>query len=72
MTRTLMTFVLVCLSLAAPVDGQRWTPQLLGLPTSDAIFDDSVVHEVRLRMNARDWETLKARFMENKIGRAHV
>src|SRR5262245_61446917 len=28
-------------------------------------FDDSVVHEIRLTINAKDWESLKEHFQEN-------
>jgi spore coat protein CotH len=34
-------------------------------PTADTLFDDGVVHEIRLTMNARDWESLKANFQLN-------
>jgi spore coat protein H len=32
---------------------------------SDAFFDDSVLHEIRLNMNAKDWQTLKDNFLDN-------
>jgi len=46
---------------------------ILGVPTDppagaaseDAFFDDSVVHEIRLTMNSRDWQTLKDNFLSN-------
>src|SRR5687768_16935928 len=34
-------------------------------PTSDAVFDDTSLHEIRLTMNSRDWEALKANFQLN-------
>jgi spore coat protein CotH len=34
-------------------------------PAADDLFDDSVVHEIRLTMNPRDWESLKANFQLN-------
>ena len=34
-------------------------------PTADALFDDSVLHDIRLTMNSRDWEALKANFQLN-------
>lgn len=34
-------------------------------PTADDLFDDGVVHEIRLTMNPRDWESLKANFQLN-------
>lgn len=39
---------------------------LLGLsPPSDAFFDDTLLHDVRLTLNARDWQTLKDDFLGN-------
>jgi hypothetical protein len=32
---------------------------------ADAFFDDTVLHEVRLSMNARDWQTLKDNYLDN-------
>ncbi len=29
------------------------------------LFDETVVHEIRLMINSRDWETLKATFETN-------
>jgi spore coat protein CotH len=34
-------------------------------PPADAFFDDTVLHEVRLRINDRDWQTLKSDFLGN-------
>jgi hypothetical protein len=40
--------------------------RLLGVsPSSDAFFDDTVLHEVRLSINARDWQALKDDFLGN-------
>jgi len=37
------------------------------LPTlpSDALFDDTIVHEVRLDINSKDWQTLKDNYLTN-------
>ena len=41
--------------------------QLLGIaPPPEAFFDDTVVHDVRLRINTRDWQTLKSDFLSNE------
>jgi CotH kinase protein len=64
MTRALSTLaVLVSLALIG-LHGQVRQP-LLGVSTADALFDDSVVHELRLTVNSNDWATLKARYLEN-------
>jgi len=38
------------------------------LPTlpSDALFNDSVLHEIRLDINARDWQTLRDNYLTNE------
>jgi hypothetical protein len=33
--------------------------------TAAAVFDDSVLHEVRIAVNTRDWESLKEHFLDN-------
>ena len=32
---------------------------------SDVFFDDSVIHEIRLNINSRDWESLKIHYLDN-------
>jgi hypothetical protein len=32
---------------------------------SDAFFDDSVVHDISLTINSRDWESLKVNYLDN-------
>ncbi len=32
---------------------------------SDAFFDDSVLQEIRLTMNSKDWETLRTNYLDN-------
>jgi hypothetical protein len=56
------------LPIAIPPAGQG----LLGagqnnpVPTgADAFFDDNVLHEIRLTMNAKDWQTLRDNFLDN-------
>jgi spore coat protein CotH len=41
-------------------------------PTADDLFDDAVVQEIRLTMNRRDWESLKANFQLNDYYPAYV
>ena len=38
------------------------------LPTlpSDALFNDAVLHEIRLEINSRDWQTLKDNYLTNE------
>jgi CotH kinase protein len=35
------------------------------LPGADALFDDTVLHEIRLSINSRDWEALRANPLED-------
>jgi spore coat protein CotH len=43
----------------------RPQPQLFGISAADAFYDDSVVHEIRLDINAKDWQSLKDHFRDN-------
>src|SRR4051812_39349400 len=44
--------------------GGTTTPQAAA-GGDDAFFDDSVVHEIRLAINSRDWQALKDSYLEN-------
>jgi hypothetical protein len=58
---SIIAFVLMTAAAAAP-NGQRLTRPLLGVgppPNADALFDDSVVQEIRLVVNSTDWQLLK-------------
>ena len=46
-------------------------PRAQAPPTADALFDDTVLHEIRLTMNSRDWEALKANFQLNDYYPTH-
>src|SRR6476660_2464113 len=58
---------------AEPPPQARPIQSLLGVgngpappPTgADAFFDDSVLQEIRLNMNAKDWQTLKDNYLDN-------
>jgi spore coat protein CotH len=58
---TLLAALLVASS--ASVQAQAIPPAALD-PTAE-FFDDSVVHELRLWINSKDWETLKINFLSN-------
>ena len=58
---TLVAAMLVAASSAA--HAQAVPPAAID-PTAD-FFDDSVVHELKLWINSRDWETLKTNFLSN-------
>src|SRR3990172_11303240 len=40
--------------------------------TSDKLFDNSVLHEIRLTINPADWSQLKANFRESTYYRADL
>ena len=63
--RRLVLGVLLSVAAVADVTGQLRLPLLgVGL-TADAFFDDSVLHEIRLTINERDWQALKDTYLDN-------
>lgn len=64
--------VLLSVSMGLVVNGQI-RRELLGIsPTpnsslahADAFFDDTVLHEIRLVINSRDWQALKDQYLDN-------
>lgn len=52
--------LLALLAASSPAAGQASSE-----PTADDLFEDSVVHEMRLVVNSRDWAALKENFTEN-------
>ncbi|MBI3047695.1 MAG: CotH kinase family protein [Acidobacteria bacterium] len=60
-----LVFVFAALALLA---ARSAAPQA---PTADDIFNDGVLHDIRLTMNPRDWESLKANFQLNDYYPAH-
>ena len=52
-----------CVLCAAIVLWAVATP--VGAQTQDDFFDDSVLHDIRLTLSSRDWQTLKARALED-------
>lgn len=53
----------VCLGLASPGRAQV-VAHPAPLP-NDAFFDDATLHEIRLTINGKDWQTLKDTYKEN-------
>ncbi len=49
-----------------PLLGVGQTPNAASNPTSDDFFSDAVLQEIRLDINARDWQTLKENFLTNE------
>jgi spore coat protein CotH len=62
--RLSVTALLGVLAAGLVVRGQIRQP-LLGINATDAFFDDSVVQDIRLDLNAGDWQTLRANFRED-------
>lgn len=70
MKRVHLLGVLLLLAGGVVVDAQAVRPLLLGigqtqLSGADAFFDDTVLHEIRLDINSRDWQSLKDHYLEN-------
>jgi spore coat protein H len=72
MRKLALLAILLVLATGLVVSGQSHR-QVLGIapapPTSlahaDAFFDDTVLHEIRLVINSRDWQSLKDHYLEN-------
>jgi CotH protein len=71
LTRVRIVAGLLTLALGAGVGVRLHAVSVPGaqrlLPTlpSDALFNDTIVHEVRLDINAKDWQTLKDNYLTN-------
>jgi spore coat protein CotH len=50
----------VALLFAAPAAWAQTDP-------SDPFFDDTVLHDIKLSINAKDWESLKVHYLENTV-----
>ncbi len=55
---------LLVAALSAGVAAQTPTPAPQ-LDPANALFDDTVLHEIRLTINPKDWETLQVHFLDN-------
>ena len=64
MTRLMCVVAILLTGGVLVVGGQRANP-LLGISQADALFDDSAVQDVRLDLNAGDWQALRANFRED-------
>ena len=60
----ILATVLAC-SVGVLVRAQVSRPQFFGAYNSDAFYDDSVLQEVRIDINAKDWQSLKEHFQDN-------
>ena len=57
MKQLFLSAILLSVATGVIVGGQV-RPQLLGL-NADAFFDDTVLHEISLVINSKDWQALK-------------
>jgi spore coat protein H len=68
-TERLLSLVVALLAVASGTSAaEQVRPQLLGTgkyANANALFDDSVLHEIRLVVNTRDWQALKDHYLEN-------
>jgi spore coat protein CotH len=63
--RLLLTTCLV-FAIAVFARAQQQPPtNLFHVASADAVFDGSVVHDISLRVNSQDWQTLKDHFLDN-------
>ena len=70
MKRLILAATLLVASAVVVVKGQAHRTLLGNTPVAtltgaDAFFDDTVLHEIRMAINARDWQALKDHYLEN-------
>ena len=58
-------FIAVLTVSLTPLRAQVIAPPPLHIDGTDALFYDAVVHDVYLRINETDWQTLKAHYLED-------
>jgi hypothetical protein len=68
----LASFIVLVVTGAALFGAQVIAPPPLHIDGTDALFDDRVVHDVYLRVNQTDWETLKAHYLDDTYYPADV
>src|SRR6266849_7474771 len=60
--------VVALLATVTPAASFAQTPTPAPVPApdpADPFFDDSVLHDIFITINSRDWSSLKAHFLEN-------
>jgi hypothetical protein len=62
LNRTRAFIVILALIVLPPGVGRSQTPTI---DPADAFFDDTIVQDIRLTINTRDWANLKEHFLEN-------
>ena len=68
MRATRRLFLTTCwvLSIAVIAHAQQQPPtNLFHVTSADAVFDNSVVHDISLSLNSQDWQTLKDHFLDD-------
>ena len=63
MLRNRLRCALAAVVLLSAVPRTAWTQT----DPSDPFFDDTVVHDIKLTINAKDWESLKVHYLENTV-----
>lgn len=61
---TALVLLILILLAAGPATAQP-VPTLLGPTSAAPLFDDAVLHDITLNISSTDWQTLKARYLEN-------
>ena len=60
--------VILCVGVQPSAQVRRFVPRADSTPAplpSDPFFDETVLHEIRLTINSRDWQSLKDHYLDN-------
>jgi spore coat protein CotH len=63
MLRDRFRLILLAAFLAVPATASWAQPP----DPSDPFFDDTIVHDIRLQINTKDWESLKINYLDNTV-----
>jgi spore coat protein CotH len=67
MLRDRFRLILVLAALLAVPATASWAQPVPPPDPSDPFFDDTVVHDIRLQINTKDWESLKVNYLDNTV-----
>jgi spore coat protein H len=64
----LIVLLVALLAVPATVSWSQPAPEPVAEPDpSDPFFDDTVLHDIRLSINVKDWDSLKVNYLDNTV-----